>query len=499
MRVTLNLSMFFHDHRSLAKIFINKNMKFIKDVENHITNIFGIRNFFLKCENQYLPPVEDIQILNNDEVIWALPCDKTTIVPCANSTLNVTREEERPKVKNKNYQGDETMEVEDIPVIHKKKKTKKKHREIEEELAEPETKKKKIRDSEKNCHEIETESENKKKKGNEKQRKKRKENIVSESTGELNQEENDNSFTKNEEKCSSVKSLVDSFEKKSVNSCTKKNHLIIDNSTEKRVNIVKTIIVSNGNIDVFKDEHLHDTKVHSNNLNTENNTSVDDNTSVTSNVDTSSLDMCQPRKRKRIRRHKNKKNFDLLKKLDLTPFVKIPEPTSIVNFRPLEVAPVHLRFDEEVSNKNEIEMSTEKEEKCDVITKAGPEKNEIEVNEDFISSHIINLDEPFDEEKIVKSILQFPIFSGEEPRIGDVVAFKILRISENYTPEVSSWIVGKVLSYKNKEVIFDILYGQNQCLNPKGKFCLEPEEPQEQNNEFNYFWQNLFEPRIIFP
>lgn len=45
-------------------------MKSVKDVEKHITEIFKINNFYLKCENQYLPSVENVKVLNNDDIVW---------------------------------------------------------------------------------------------------------------------------------------------------------------------------------------------------------------------------------------------------------------------------------------------------------------------------------------------------------------------------------------------------------------------------------------------
>ncbi|EFA12236.1 coilin [Tribolium castaneum] len=549
MRISLNLSKFFEDHRSLAKIFINKNFKCIKDVEKHITNIFGIENFYLKCDNHYLPEAEDVHVLNEDEVVWAIPFDETTV----DFTFDATEEEEKPKVKKKKkHKSDETMEVEEEPLIQKKKKTKKKT----EKLDEPETKNMK-----EERRENEAEFERKKKKRSFDptdtstiERKKPKEDFVSQNNGNLKNSSSsgDESFTPLGQNSTSVKSLVDSFE----NKCARKNHPFINNAFEKRVNIVKTIIISNGKTDMLKDKKLEDSSgVHSNssadNINTENNDASirDDSSITTSNTDPSNLDICQPRKRKRTRRHKNKKktiDYDFLRNLNVSDFLETSK-ASTIEFKPLEKAPVHVRFDEEdsdksqvknitdyeflntsktsnciikfkkpleqapvseeVSNETKVENKTENEKqekseenKCngDVVTKPAPEKNEI-ANGKLNGDQVITLDEPFDEETFVKCMLQFPVISGIEPRIGDVIAFKILRISENYTPEISSWIVGKVVNYKNKEVTFDITHGQDQCVNPQGKFCLEQEEPEEQSNEFKCLWQNVIEPRCIYP
>jgi hypothetical protein len=70
MRITVNLGMFFHDHKSLVRIYVNKNLKCIQDVEKHISNIFNVHNFYLKSENHYLPPTEDVRVLNDGDIVW---------------------------------------------------------------------------------------------------------------------------------------------------------------------------------------------------------------------------------------------------------------------------------------------------------------------------------------------------------------------------------------------------------------------------------------------
>lgn len=70
-RLIVNLSHFFSDHRHRVRIFVNKDIKTIQDLQNRITTVFNLTNFYLtSSSNEYLPPLEDVRILQNDETIW---------------------------------------------------------------------------------------------------------------------------------------------------------------------------------------------------------------------------------------------------------------------------------------------------------------------------------------------------------------------------------------------------------------------------------------------
>lgn len=69
-RVIVHLDHFFKDHRREARIFINKSTKTIADLEKHISELFNINNFFLLCQNCFLPSAEDVRILQEDETVW---------------------------------------------------------------------------------------------------------------------------------------------------------------------------------------------------------------------------------------------------------------------------------------------------------------------------------------------------------------------------------------------------------------------------------------------
>lgn len=69
-RITVDLSNFFTDFKSRVKIFVNEDVQTIQDIENKLVSLFNIDKFYLTSNNDYLPPSEDIRILQSDEVIW---------------------------------------------------------------------------------------------------------------------------------------------------------------------------------------------------------------------------------------------------------------------------------------------------------------------------------------------------------------------------------------------------------------------------------------------
>ncbi|KAG7202063.1 hypothetical protein KM043_004741 [Ampulex compressa] len=63
----------------------------------------------------------------------------------------------------------------------------------------------------------------------------------------------------------------------------------------------------------------------------------------------------------------------------------------------------------------------------------------------------------------IKNVATCPRMT-ERPQIGDMIAFKIWRITQNYSPYMSEYIIAKVMSYcpKKEEYTFDILEGKEQ-------------------------------------
>lgn len=69
-RILLYLTNVFNDHRSLSRIYINKNIKCVGDLEEYIRELFEIDvPFYLMADHHYLPPSTDIRILEKDESV----------------------------------------------------------------------------------------------------------------------------------------------------------------------------------------------------------------------------------------------------------------------------------------------------------------------------------------------------------------------------------------------------------------------------------------------
>lgn len=70
LRISLHLLYFFNDFRQQSRIFINENIKNIQDLQNYITDSFGIKKgFYLQCQNFYLPPDQNIKVLKYDDPV----------------------------------------------------------------------------------------------------------------------------------------------------------------------------------------------------------------------------------------------------------------------------------------------------------------------------------------------------------------------------------------------------------------------------------------------
>jgi len=68
--ISVQLHNFFVDHRANCRIFVKKNMKCIHDLEQHLTELFGVKDFYLLCEKQLLPSNEDIRIIQpGDQIV----------------------------------------------------------------------------------------------------------------------------------------------------------------------------------------------------------------------------------------------------------------------------------------------------------------------------------------------------------------------------------------------------------------------------------------------
>ncbi|XP_014224301.1 uncharacterized protein LOC106650668 [Trichogramma pretiosum] len=69
----------------------------------------------------------------------------------------------------------------------------------------------------------------------------------------------------------------------------------------------------------------------------------------------------------------------------------------------------------------------------------------------------------------------------------DTYSFKVFRISENYTPQVSSVILGRILarSKEGSQLTMKILHGKDQLRDPEGKFALPKEDEEDEVDKDN--------------
>ncbi|XP_067128405.1 coilin-like isoform X2 [Centruroides vittatus] len=110
-----------------------------------------------------------------------------------------------------------------------------------------------------------------------------------------------------------------------------------------------------------------------------------------------------------------------------------------------------------------------------------------------------NLNEVITTEK--KDYQQYPILRGP-PRVGDIVAFKVLELSSSYCPEISSYKEGKVLQHDQGTDNFVIEMFTPNATRTKGKFDLSDSETDEQASSKqqktdSVSWSEMIDPRLV--
>jgi hypothetical protein len=87
--------------------------------------------------------------------------------------------------------------------------------------------------------------------------------------------------------------------------------------------------------------------------------------------------------------------------------------------------------------------------------------------------------------------------SNSGPRVGDVIAFKIVEMGENYAPEVSAFKEGKVLECDGTNTVtFELLKMTKK--KKTGKFEIGEDDDQEEK-VLTFNWAELIKPRLMFP
>ncbi|CAN9505340.1 unnamed protein product [Ophioblennius macclurei] len=93
------------------------------------------------------------------------------------------------------------------------------------------------------------------------------------------------------------------------------------------------------------------------------------------------------------------------------------------------------------------------------------------------------------------------------PQVGQKIAFKLLELTENYTPEVSEYKEGKIISFDltTKQIELELLTASQAPSGP-GKFDLVYQDPDgserveyavSRGSRVTELWETLLEPRLI--
>ncbi|XP_050293844.1 coilin isoform X2 [Anthonomus grandis grandis] len=208
--------------------------------------------------------------------------------------------------------------------------------------------------------------------------------------------------------------------------------------------------------------------------------------SVISQDSDNSLQFITKRKRIRHRKRKNKKNDSVDCNSSFEAYVPPIRPLKI------DACPkLHITFDEEESDQNKTKENNRAETKIEEV------KDVIILNEEP--------EDPVLENKSIfseDSILKAPMMRDTLPNIGNVIAFQFIKLSDNYSPTVSNYVVGMVLAWEEetKTVQLKILCGEQELKTPSGKLSLNVEEEEEKKtSRFTIKWEKMLLPRLLFP
>nr|XP_034195002.1 uncharacterized protein LOC117611173 [Osmia lignaria] len=98
-----------------------------------------------------------------------------------------------------------------------------------------------------------------------------------------------------------------------------------------------------------------------------------------------------------------------------------------------------------------------------------------------------------------KDFLKYPILT-RKPEVLDVIAFKMLKIGKDYTPQISDFIVGEVIFRNplNTVYTFKVLKGLSEVQIPVGKFTImQDKEERVMNDTFVVNYAQMMESRLI--
>ncbi|XP_033300935.1 uncharacterized protein LOC117206055 isoform X1 [Bombus bifarius] len=93
----------------------------------------------------------------------------------------------------------------------------------------------------------------------------------------------------------------------------------------------------------------------------------------------------------------------------------------------------------------------------------------------------------------------YPVMTTK-PKINDIIAFKMLKIGSDFTPQVSNFIVAEVVSCSPEKslYIFKVLQGLSEVQVPIGKLnCMDESEEHVMNNTIKLNYAQIMKPRLV--
>ncbi|XP_017788074.1 PREDICTED: coilin-like [Habropoda laboriosa] len=112
---------------------------------------------------------------------------------------------------------------------------------------------------------------------------------------------------------------------------------------------------------------------------------------------------------------------------------------------------------------------------------------------------IISPDNKNENTVLNKDYESYPLLT-EKPKVKDIIAFKMLKIGSDWTPQVSNFIEGEVLSYYPLSSLYTlkVLQGLSELQVPVGKFTIiEKEEERIVNDTITLNYSQIMTPRIV--
>ncbi|XP_046413396.1 uncharacterized protein LOC124176315 [Neodiprion fabricii] len=93
------------------------------------------------------------------------------------------------------------------------------------------------------------------------------------------------------------------------------------------------------------------------------------------------------------------------------------------------------------------------------------------------------------------------VLMESKARVNDIIGFKMLKMGQDYTPQVSKYVTAQVSQIlpDNSTYVFEIIDGKREIQAPQGKFDIETDETENKDsNAFVLNWSQLIEPRLMY-